>query len=235
MPTKHLTLSWKADRAVKLSGSSTAKSVVPEKNQQLDVLETPMSVNLHAESNNTTPYGLPISPALAVALIADLQDRLMPPALTGIIDALPNEADKTTLKELEQLLVHSAAITIDKSVLLKMLSQPGCEGVRFYLCRKEEEVELPGGATETMAFASLVTVGVDSSGQDLHYHYQPGSLEGGLTESSLSNTSLIAEYGSPPPPPKNFALTAAGDYFDDRYALLKYAQEHVTVNRRMNN
>ena len=40
-----------------------------------------------------------------------------------------------------ELLNQSAAITMSKNYILKTLSQPGCEGIRFYLCMKDRPKE----------------------------------------------------------------------------------------------
>lgn len=176
----------------------------------IDILiqETPMSVDMDPESPEKKTYGVPITAKLAVALIADLQTMIDP------------ESGNDDLKD---LLVRSSAITIDKNSLLKTISQPGCEGVRFYLCKKN--VSLADGSKKS--FASVVTVGVDADGKDLHYNFEKGKLSGGLVGADLINTSLVSEYGAPPPPPYN--KTSAIGTFDDRYVLLQYALEQ-TVN-----
>ena len=88
--------------------------------------------------------------------------------------------------ELKHLIEGSFAITFDKNVLLKTISQPKCEGVRFYLCLKQAE--------QQEDVLSLVTVGVDANGKDLLYEFQPG-----IPVEDIQTRSLIAEYGYPPP------------------------------------
>src|ERR1700752_2897767 len=75
-----------------------------------------------------------------------------------------------------ELLRNSFAVTMDKSILLKTLSQPECEGIRYYLAMKrrpenqykqKDEVELTDSEGKPVKL-TLVTVGVDKVGTDLH-------------------------------------------------------------------
>ena len=78
---------------------------------------------------------------------------------------------------------------VDKNILLKAISQPGCEGIRFYLCMKTENDQ--GKPAEVL---SLVTVGVDIKGKDLNYEYD--SAKHNLDSiSNIENDSLNGEYG----------------------------------------
>lgn len=180
----------------------------------ITVEETAMSVDMEPGATDKTPYGIPVSAKLAIALIADFQHLVRPAENTGQED------------ELKNLLIKSSAITIDKNGLLKTLSQPGCEGVRFYLCKKN--VTLSDGSKETLA--SLVTVGVDAAGKDLHYNFEPGKLSEGLVAASIGNTSLVSEFGAPPPTGNSLE----GNAINDKLVLLDYALEQVK-NIRNNN
>lgn len=118
------------------------------------------------------------------------------------------------------LLGNSFAITISKSMLLKTLSQPCCEGVRFYLCLKDfpkppKDPKVPGILT-------LATVGVDRENRDLHYkspreEHDPKSKK----ILKVDNVSFCSEY----------ALTAnrvlPNELKDDHlkpYVLYQYSQ-----------
>jgi hypothetical protein len=106
---------------------------------------------------------------------------------------------------LRQLIEGSFAVTLDKSVLLKTISQPKCEGVRFYLCVKKGE--------KGEDLLSLVTVGVDENGKDLLYEYTEGT-----SVADIPTRSLIAEYGYPPG-----RLQQSGPAVDP-FVLFKFSQ-----------
>jgi len=173
----------------------------------ISVEETAMSVDMDPDGTEKKPYGIPVSAKLAVALMADFQDLIQPAS-----DTVPEE------DELKNLLRRSSGITVDKNVLLKTISQPGCEGIRFYLCKKL--ITLSDSSKET--FASLVMVGVDADGKDLHYDFVREKLSGGLLAADITNTSLVSEYTTPPPP-----RTLTSQTIDDKFVLLQYALEQV--------
>jgi hypothetical protein len=198
---------WKTD------GRELPANYAPGNFEAVDIIdltveETSMSVDMYPASAEKNPYGIPVSAKLAVALIADFQQLIQPAAADQ-----PKASD-----ELKELLIRSSGITIDKNGLLKTLSQPGCEGIRFYLCRKV--VTLEDGSKA--AYASLVTVGVDADGKDLHYNFVNGKLDRGLVAANLTNTSLVTEFGAPPPP-KNFTAEVP----EDKFVLLQYALDQV--------
>jgi len=179
----------------------------------LVVEETGMSLDMDPEATDQQPYGIPVSAKLAVALMADFQNLIQP-------------ADQTEQDELKKLLTRSSAVTIDKNGLLKTLSQPGCEGIRFYLCKKM--VTLNDGSKES--FASLATVGVDAAGKDLHYDFIKDTLNEGLVAADLKSTSLVTEYGTPPPWGSSIDATSLAD----KLVLLQYALEQVNNIRNQN-
>jgi hypothetical protein len=197
----------------------------------IEVKETARSVSMDKHPGN--PYGIPISPALAIALIADFQKELEISASIFFSNSLNIQTATTDappphdFKLLADLLLRSSAITIDKNIILKTLSQPGCEGLRFYLCKKS----VPLSSHENQTFISLVTVGVDKNGQDLHYEYEPDVVKRGkLKDSDVVCMSLVSEYGSPPPPETfdfNNVERKNLSSFDDRYVLLKYAMNLI--------
>lgn len=95
------------------------------------------------------------------------------------------------------LLHNSAAITIDKSALLRTLSQPACEGIRFYLCMKDQKEEGPHMHHDINEILTLLSVGVDKSGYDLNFREQGEKLRVPLEGNKLpdiENSSLCNEY-----------------------------------------
>ncbi len=139
----------------------------PDPNPSIDITEYNRSVSM---DDGSEPYGIAIDAPLAVTLIKALREKV---------------AAQPPSNELRQLMEGSFAITFDKNVLLKTISQPKCEGVRFYLCLKQTE--------QQEDVLSLVTVGVDANGKDLLYEYQPG-----IPVEDIPTRSLVAEYGYPP-------------------------------------
>jgi hypothetical protein len=136
------------------------------------------------------PFGIAIDAPLAVSMIK---------ALREIVSKQPAD------NQLRQLIEGSFAITLDKSVLLKTISQPKCEGIRFYLCVKKSE--------KGEDLLSLVTVGVDEKGIDLLYEYKEGTLV-----ADIPTRSLLAEYGYPPG-----KLQQTGPTLDP-FVLFKFSQ-----------
>jgi|GEM_PF-3977510 len=96
-------------------------------------------------------------------------------------------------------------ITFDKSIILKILSQPNCEGVRSYLCKRDS------------GHISLVLVGVDIDGYDLNYYFE--STKKNMDDPNIDDDSLCAEYGHPPD-----GMTYQEKSFDEHYVLLNYAR-----------
>ena len=116
------------------------------------------------------PYGVAIDAPSAVSMIKALRD---------LVSKQPDS------NELKGVMQSSFAITFDRNLLLKTISQPKCEGVRFYLCLKKTE--------KGEDLLSLVTVGVDAGGKDLLYEYSEGTQV-----QDIATRSLVAEYGFPP-------------------------------------
>jgi hypothetical protein len=205
MPKEPLNLSWVVQNGNSLSDSETTS---PQKGASITVHEAAQSFNMGGD--NAEMAGQPVTAQLAVALIADFQKLLQKTANLG--DGSANE--------LAQLLQKSSAITIDKSMLLKTLSQPGCEGIRFYLCKKTLD--------QKDEYASLVTVGVDAKGKDLYYDYNDAVGQfistNGIRQAQVENVSLVGEYGSPPPPRTGGGGGGGGlNGFGDEFVLLRYA------------
>lgn len=112
-------------------------------------------------------------------------------------------------------------MTFDKDVLLKVLSQPECEGIRFYLCARAIDPNKP-----EQLHLSLVTIGVDKDGFDLNF------LQG-LTPLDNTCPSLTCEYATPPPPtgiaPNTDKNSAAN--IGQQYGLLKLARNKQASNK----
>lgn len=206
-----LKATWKTE-GKELPADYKPGSFLPQDAIDITVMETPLSFNIDPDDPDPKPAGIPVSAKLAIALIADFQHQL----------------ESKDTGELVEMLKRSSAITIDKNTLLKTIAQPGCEGIRFYPCKKI--VELADGSKQ--AFISLVTVGIDINGKDLHYDFQKDLLLKGLTPAELKNTSLVGEYSQPPPPPYNSSLSLQD--FDDKYVLLQYAKVQVAnINNQL--
>ena len=69
--------------------------------------------------------------------------------------------------------------------MLKIISQPGCEGLRLYHCLKTDNKGKPTAL-------SVVIVGVDAKGQDLYYEFDP-SIKGNIEQ--IHTLSALSEYG----------------------------------------
>ena len=210
-------LSWKSVKGKSLSEDYTPGNIKTTDDTIIGIYETPCSVQMGDGATGekpAEPYGIPITAELGIGLIADFQYLIQPIVAAATKESFSAAITDESFETLQELLRHSSAITIDKNVLLKTLSQPGCEGIRFYLCKK---------VIDGASYLSLVTVGVTSDGQDLHYEYKPDRLQNGLKEAALPTSSLVSEYGSPPPP-RTVALANA---VSDKFALLKYALEET--------
>lgn len=179
MTNKEPLVTWKTD------GATLAKPT--DINSPIGITEYPESFSMPDASG---PYGVPIDAPLAVSMIR---------ALRELVQKQPPE------DVLRQLLEGSFAITLDKNVLLKTISQPKCEGIRFYLCMKK--------GTKGEDLLSLVTVGVDENGTDLLYEYRAGTAV-----ENIPTRSLVAEYGYPPG-----KLSQSGASLDP-FVLFKFSQ-----------
>lgn len=101
-----------------------------------------------------------------------------------------------------ELLDNSFAITMEKSVILKTLSQPECEGIRFYLCMKDpiavegEQQPVEKKENDVKGVLTLVTVGVNKEGHDLHFQYYPEKheIEKFRVIPDVETSSLCTEY-----------------------------------------
>ena len=146
----------------------------PSPEMDINIMEEARSYSM---DDGKLPYGLPVDAPMAVTLIKNLWTEVEERAKD------PNSFTEWMTK----LLRASFALGLDKNILLKTLSQPKCEGIRFYLALKTDEQP---GAQGTL---TVVTVGVDDKGQDLLYENKPGT-----PVQDIQTRSLVAEYGYPP-------------------------------------
>jgi hypothetical protein len=163
------------------------------------------------------PLGRPIDTNLAVNLISDFYERVNdaygPTDLGGLaaeeILNLYNNA-RTFLNCLVNL---DYGMTIDKNFALKLLSQPKCEGLRVYLCFKNDDSEAP---------ISLVTVGVDSDGFDLKYNTADTVIyQDVVNEDGESGDKPVLAATPQTPAVKNVEMRSLnGEYVTPPYSLI---------------
>jgi len=182
------TIQWETPGKVLQVDSSgkVSPGVNPIKDELVKITEVGNSFAL-PDFENAPTAGIPVDANLGIYLIKRLFDKLLA-APSGI----------QTEKWLVGLLHNSRALTIDKNALLKTLSQPGCEGLRFYLCLKYNEVI---EANDPEDILSLVTVGIDKDGKDLGYEFDE-DIAAAIVDNifEVANKSLVLEYSFPPPP-----------------------------------
>lgn len=97
-----------------------------------------------------------------------------------------------TNEERELIMNQTAAITFSKRLLLLILSQKNCEGIRFYICRRPD----PVGSNDLIR--SLVMVGTDKSFKDLGTSHPSGSIVRESTSLAVvdgTQKTIIAEVG----------------------------------------
>jgi len=111
---------------------------------------------------------------------------------------------------------------------LKTLSQPECEGIRYYLAMKRTKDDKGKDLPELLdsqgkpVKLTLVTVGVNKQGFDLHFKFDPDKHK--TTEiPDIENESLCTEYPRTPGIAEKYkvSLPALEPYVLYRYAMLK--------------
>lgn len=191
------------------------------------------------------PFGTPVDTPLAIELIRNLWKEIDDAKLFELkaqYKVLIDEAEKHGFTEvkpkienlvyknadwLEELLKNSFAMTVDRTVILKILSQPGCEGLRFYLCLKKEKGKENKNVPGTL---SLVSVGVDIDTRDLNYDYEKEKHD--LTNiPDIENCSMGVEYksvlGKDP-----FDQTATTEDDIQPFVLFKYANHKFKYQKK---
>lgn len=163
--------------------------------QDIEILEESRSVDMDPDdgkgNKEKKSYGIPVDANEAIKLMKDL------------IVELNNRAKKENedFIWIKNLIEKGPGVTFDKNILLKMISQPRCEGIRFYPALKSKGKEF---------FLSLVIVGVNSEGYDLHYNEGDKKIM-----DAYITKSLTGEYGHPPGEPLHKAY----------YCLYNFASE----------
>ena len=192
---------------------------IPNPTPRIEVLESSSGVHLNP---GDSPYGIPIDGPLAVRMISDFWIKIQA-ELPGIFQppGTPPEPPNAQSSWIRQLLDASFAFTVDKNVLLKTLSQSQCEGLRFYLALKTTGE----GTPEHKEWLTLVAVGVDIEGKDLHYNWDPAAPP--VNYEDVPTISLLSEYGHPPG--KLFGLMQGPPDPLDPFVLFKYSQVFSTL------
>lgn len=151
-------------------GSVDPPTIEPEKPLTIEEDATTLII-----PNSEGPYGEPLSTGVAVHLIRNMYDIVKESnkVIDKIQDKLsPNKKDDDplgffltpeeleTLEFLKKLIRDSMAITFDKSQILRLISQPGCEGIRFYQALR---------VVNDKKVMTLVAVGLNRHACDLNY------------------------------------------------------------------
>ncbi len=121
----------------------------------------------------------------------------------------------------EQLFRLNYGMTIEKDIALKILSQPGCEGLRLYLAAKGNDEN----------DVTLVVGGVDCEGYDLNYKNVPtpkrktiftnDAWDAHITVTVPDTLSLLGEYVGHPPGSTSH-LDSKGKKTDERKFLERF-------------
>lgn len=151
--------------------------------------------------------------------------------LKGNLDVL-DETIQVIDTWMKELLGRSFALTMRKSLILKILSQDECEGLRFYLCVKRVGQTEAGESPDELADLNLgedlklalVTVGVDKNLKDLHYDYFPEvhQTASANTVADVENISMCSEY--PATAAAGLYLQSANSPALEPYTLFRYSK-----------
>lgn len=209
------------------SSTSNRPTVKPE--QPLTITEDATTLRIPKTEG---PYGEPISTGLAVHLIGNMLDvvNTYTTVLKNLESFIPKFTEKdldkfvfspdimvATLQSIQELIKKSMAITFDKSQILRLISQPGCEGIRFYQAiRKDKE-----SGKDVM---TLVCVGLHANAHDLNY-----SMDKSIPNSDNTCESLVLDWAHPPgstisDPPDEGTNSASVEATDPMYVLLRMAE-----------
>jgi hypothetical protein len=197
-------------------------SIVQTKDAQLTIPQKNLCTQM---PGCTKPLGRPIDANMAVRFIYnfihDYKTIYSHHEFENFDDML-NSLGKDELKRLvisgrnftEMVADLNCAMSLDKNMALKILSQPGCEGLRFYLCERPKDIDENNiqNADDNQNEISLVVVGFDSTGHDLNYWqskavtYKEGTprntivpgQQGSKAITNIEMKSLNVEYVTPP-------------------------------------
>jgi hypothetical protein len=167
------------------------------------------------KENPQNQFGLPISANLAIQLITQAYTKASDAAKTlHAIEILDDNKKKyyQQFSYLKDLLSFNYGVTFDKTILLKILGQPNCEGLRCYLCKRPDEYK--SQIDDQDSHFSLVLVGVDSQGFDLNYDVIKE------VTANVTTKSMVAEYGYPP---TGKSLELKDKVKNKHYTLLNHA------------
>jgi hypothetical protein len=183
--------------------------------------ETENPLDIREELNNIKmgdgtkgPFGIPISTGVAVTLIKNMLEALEKAGhgLFGLIDKKDNKDSGSDI--IKQLILNSMGVTFDKSQILRIISQPKCEGVRFYHALRKNKKGEDDSVT-------LVLVGVDKNGFDLNYKGKKFNSRTGRQNNTCE--SLVDDWGHPPGS-GIFDLVTKDKGKNPRYVLLRMAE-----------
>jgi len=235
--------SWTAKGSV--FNSSTPDT--PCENMPIPITEKGVNVTMPTCKD---PMGRPIDADLAIHFIQNYLNDVktlseQKGAFHGEINKLENKA---LMLFINKLIEHNDSIfklnygmTLDKNLAFKILSQTGCEGLRFYLCAKKSP-KPPYGQQ-----ISLVVAGVNCEGYDLNYpkntcYTNKGALvEADGLSAPQPTSSLPGEYVVPPAKgqgiehffnhiPHDPGLTGEEKNFANRFALLNLARKGLPIS-----
>jgi hypothetical protein len=211
----------------KKTGGSTEQTITFEENSPLNAsipVNAPLAVSLMKQLIELIPPDV-LYPISGKSISQQLRDLFPPPAAGVGGDEKSDISQSLQMKiaviankiqELENLadllLRNSLAITADKGTLMKALSQPDCEGLRFYQC-------VSGDSTAEPKKLSLVILAVDRESSDLGYEFEP-SIKKDIDK--IGTKSFSAEYNKTSGPLDFFHLDDTNLELKP-YALLKYA------------
>jgi hypothetical protein len=187
----------------------------------------PQAETLSAEPKGY--FGVPIDAPLAVHLIKNAfktgASLLFSSQAGTLSDVQTKNAMAFASNAINKLYY---GVTFDKKLILSILNQDNCEGLRAYLCARDN----PEPGTTDPYHTSLVMIGVDVNGFDLGYG---PDIAATAQADTAPNNSLIAEYGYPPggdgpatgAAPSGVSAIAAGlvNHIDEHYILLKLASQ----------
>jgi hypothetical protein len=209
MSTQESASTWKVwARTLKPSTNSEyvdREIELPEYESNLQMRETPCKPVSVLRGQEKSIFGMPINTEMAVRLIGNSRNLS-----NQFVEKSKQFLDIEQLDFLKKVQFLNYGITFDRSIVLRILSQPNCEGLRAYLCAKPFNEKL---------HTSIVLVGVDANGFDLNYAIDD-------TKDGEDDQSLIAEYGFPPD-------SGDGEPFNLEKLLNDPPKQYVLLNKAL--
>lgn len=232
------TITWTVKGRAFKTNEQSQQTIQPD--QDLEIKEKASTLEI---SGSEGPYGEPISTGVAVHLIGNMLSILSTSKkkITDILEAyspfigekesvvrfLLTDEDAAALNSLRKLITKSMAITFDKSQILRIISQPGCEGVRFYQAVRKDD--------KGNDIMTLVCVGLNKDAYDLNYAERDNNgtiLQSSIPEARVAEgcESLVLDWAHPPgntvsdSPDETTTQEKKQDPIHDMYVLLKMAE-----------